>query len=138
MKQNGNHFNCNNHKVQSNIMQQTHISEISKNRKAVVRNQKILIASVALVAIVAMICIFLFDTIRIQAAPSEISYKYYTSIEVQSGDTLWAIASDYITDNYQDMNEYIDEVCSINHISENEIHSGQYITIPYYSTKKMK
>ena len=32
------------------------------------------------------------------------------------------------------MNAYIDEVCSINKISQNEIHEGQYLTIPYYSS----
>ena len=32
------------------------------------------------------------------------------------------------------MNAYIDEVCSINKISQNEIHAGQYLTIPYYSS----
>ena len=81
-----------------------------------------------------IICIFLSGAVRTQAAPSEISCKYYTSIEVQSGDTLWSIASDHITEEYRDMNAYIDEVCSINKISQNEIHAGQYLTIPYYSS----
>ena len=81
-----------------------------------------------------IICTFLSGAIRTQAAPSEISCKYYTSIEVQSGDTLWSIASDHITEEYRDMNAYIDEVCSINKISQDEIHAGQYLTIPYYSS----
>lgn len=34
----------------------------------------------------------------------------------------------------RDMNAYIDEVCSINKISQSEIHAGQYLTIPYYSS----
>ena len=34
---------------------------------------------------------------------------------------------------YRDMNAYIDEVCSINKISQNEIHLGKYLTIPYYN-----
>ena len=32
------------------------------------------------------------------------------------------------------MNAYIDEVCSINKISQNKIRAGQYLTIPYYSS----
>ena len=94
-----------------------HTGDVSRNRRIVVRRQKIALVSVAFIA-----------------APSEISCKYYTSIEVQSGDTLWSIASDHITEEYRDMNAYIDEVCSINKISQNEIHAGQYLTIPYYSS----
>ena len=100
----------------------------------VVRRQKIALVSVAFIALAIIICTFLSGAVRTQAAPSEISCKYYTSIEVQSGDTLWSIASDHITEEYRDMNAYIDEVCSINKISQNEIHAGQYLTIPYYSS----
>lgn len=82
---------------------------------------------------VIMICSVMFGTINTQAAPAETTNKYYTSIQIESGDTLWAIADEYITDEYSDMNEYIREVCSINHISEDEIHAGQYIVVPYYA-----
>ena len=111
-----------------------HSGDVSRNRRIVVRRQKIALVSVAFIALATIICIFLSGAVRTQAAPSEISCKYYTSIEVQSGDTLWSIASDHITEEYRDMNAYIDEVCSINKISQNEIHAGQYLTIPYYSS----
>ena len=82
---------------------------------------------------IAMICSIMFGTISTQAAPSKTTNKYYTSVQIGSGDTLWSIASEYITDDYTDMNEYIREVCSINHIAEDEIHAGQYIVVPYYA-----
>ena len=94
--------------------------------------KKIAVLFCSIVAVV-MICSIMFSTIHTQAAPAETTNKYYTSIQVESGDTLWAIASEYITDDYTDMNEYIREVCSINHISEDEIHAGQYIVVPYYA-----
>lgn len=103
------------------------------DRREVVRNQKILLGSVILVLAVITICSIVLGAVNTQAAPAEQSYKYYTSIEIHAGDTLWSIASDYITDDYEDMDEYIKEVCEMNHISGNEIHSGQYLTIPYYS-----
>ena len=34
-------------------------------------------------------------------------YKYYKSIEIQSGDTLWAIAEDTMTDEYNSVAEYV-------------------------------
>ena len=113
--------------MSGNTSSRMHSGDVSRNRRIVVRRQKIALVSVAFIALAT-------GAVRTQAAPSEISCKYYTSIEVQSGDTLWSIASDHITEEYRDMNAYIDEVCSINKISQNEIHAGQYLTIPYYSS----
>lgn len=104
-----------------------------RSRREVVRNQKLALISILFVAITLIIVFCISGSIKAQAASAEPTYKYYTSIEIHSGDTLWSIADDYITDDYEDMNAYITEICSINHISEDEIHSGQYITIPYYS-----
>ena len=104
-----------------------------RSRSIAVRNQGILFGFI----LVALMCIFIgcifFSSLKTQAAPAEISYKYYTSIQVQKGDTLWHIANAYMTEEYADVNEYIEEICSINHIEACEIHSGQYLTIPYYS-----
>ncbi len=60
-------------------------------------------------------------------------YKYYTSIVVEKGDTLWDIANQYITPEYGDISEYIGEVKYLNHLRGDEIHAGEYLTIPYYS-----
>ena len=113
------------YQMSGNTSSRVHSGDVSRNRRIVVRRQKIALVSVAFVALAIVICTFLSGAI---------SCKYYTSIEVQSGDTLWSIASDHITEEYCDMNAYIDEVCSINKISQNEIHAGQYLTIPYYSS----
>lgn len=115
--------------MSGNTSSRMHSGDVSRNRRIVVRRQKIALVSVAFIALAIIICTFLSGAVRTQAAPSEISCKYYTSIEVQSGDTLWSIASDHITEEYRDMNAYIDEVCSINKISQNEIPCG---TISYH------
>ena len=102
-----------------------------RQRESIQKKLTILFCSI--IAVI-MICSIMFGTINAQAAPSKTANKYYTSIQLESGDTLWAIATEYITDDYTDMNEYIREVCSINHIAEDEIHAGQYIVVPYYAT----
>ena len=76
--------------ISGNTSSRIHSGDISRNRRIVVRRQKIALVSVAFVALAIVICTFLSGAIRTQAAPSEISCKYYTSIEVQSGDTLWS------------------------------------------------
>lgn len=64
-------------------------------------------------------------------------YKYYTSIELEEGDTLWSIADTYATKGCQSKNDYIAEVKELNQIDENDIHSGQHLLIPYYSEKNL-
>ena len=60
-------------------------------------------------------------------------YKYYTSIEVQYGDSLWSIADEYASEQYASRKEYINEVKEINHLKEEALVAGQYLVIPYYS-----
>ena len=51
------------------------------------------------------------------------SQKYYTSIEIQKGDTLWGIADEYA--------ESCRMLKSMNGLKEDVIHSGQHLTIMY-------
>ena len=58
--------------------------------------------------------------------------KYYKSIQIHSGDTLWNIAEEYITEDYESVNDYITEVKKINKLSSDQIQDSQYQTVPYY------
>lgn len=103
-------------------------------RSIAVRNQRITFFSILCVIVAIIIGSVLLGSIKTQAATTEISYKYYTSVQLQKGDTLWNIADEYMTEEYTSTDEYITELCALNHISVNDpIHSGQYLTVPYYS-----
>ena len=81
----------------------------------------------------------LFGIICAQAAgESSTTYKYYTSIQIIPGQTLSDIAGIYMTDDYKDTSEYIEEVCTINHVFPDDIHEGEYLTVPYYSAEYLK
>lgn len=58
--------------------------------------------------------------------------KYYKSIQLQAGDTLWDIAKEHMNQEYDSIFEYIDEVKEINNLDDDEIHEGQYLTIAYF------
>ena len=69
----------------------------------------------------------------------DISYKYFTSIEVASGDTLWTIAQEYSdAENYDSIDEYIEEVKNMNHMSSDTLMAGQFLIVPYYSQEFIK
>lgn len=59
--------------------------------------------------------------------------KLVTSIEVQKGDSLWSIASEFMSDEYNDVNEFIDEIKDSNGMASDEIHVGNYLIVPYYA-----
>lgn len=58
--------------------------------------------------------------------------KYYTSIRIQKGDTLWSIARKYNRHSGMTDEEYIDELRHMNSISGLDIHAGHYLTVCYF------
>lgn len=107
-----------------------------RSRRVAVRNQRITFISILFVVMFIIIGSVLFCSTKAQAAPAEPSYKYYTSIRLEDGDTLWNIANEYMSDEYACTDEYIAELCALNRISASDpIHAGQYLTIPYYSNE---
>ena len=69
----------------------------------------------------------------------DISYKYYTSVQVQPGDTLWDLADKYAdSEHYDSHAQYIAEVMNMNHLTEENICAGYYLILPYYSTEYVK
>lgn len=58
--------------------------------------------------------------------------KCYKSIQIQTGDSLWSIAKQYYTDDWDNINIFIEEIKMFNGISNDNIHIGNYLAIPYY------
>ncbi len=69
------------------------------------------------------------DTPDVEA--STIQQKYYTSIDIESGDTLWSLAEEYGA-RYQDYDIFMDEVRKINHLDGDNITYGASLLIPVY------
>lgn len=102
--------------------------------RLLIHHPKFTLYSGVSIVVIAIICVFV-----IQPSPSLSAHadhentKYFTTIQIESGDTLWNIAKEYISPEYASIQDYIDEVESINHISVDDITAGCYITVPYYS-----
>lgn len=103
---------------------------LSKQERIVRRRKQLLATTIIFVALlISAICF----SIRINAKDSKDIYKYYTSYEVQPGDTLWSIADTYMTIENHDRDAYISEIKEMNHIVDDKITSGEYLVISYYS-----
>lgn len=111
---------------------------LRERRKIQKRNLQ-LRAVVALLSFVAVIFLLIFhftpQNTQADSEPKAPTYKYYTSIRVSSGDTLWDIANEYRTEEYSSISSYISEVRMINHLKSNQITDGMYLCVPYYSVE---
>lgn len=93
----------------------------------------------ALIAAAATVCMILICSVSYRALDTNANngFKYYTDITVETGESLWEIAGEYVDGIHYDSREsYISEVCSINHLTdENAISAGQMLILPYYSNE---
>ncbi|MCI8930449.1 MAG: LysM peptidoglycan-binding domain-containing protein [Lachnospiraceae bacterium] len=66
----------------------------------------------------------------------EMTCKYYKSIMIEEGDTLWSIASQNLNDVNINItiSAYIKEIMKMNGLQSDRITAGMYLVIPYYSS----
>lgn len=104
----------------------------SKRRRTVHLEKMTLFA----VAFVLAVCLSIFagngpvsahDSQQEEAA----NYRYYKSIQVNAGDSLWSIAEEYMDDECDSIFEYIEMLKEINHLNSSEIQEGRYLTVAY-------
>lgn len=89
--------------------------------------------------IILFLLVFTNIFISTQVSAKKLSHreKVVTSVKIQKGDSLWSIANEYISDEYDDMNSYIDEIKRTNGLTDDTIHEGRFIIVPYYKTTEV-
>lgn len=96
--------------------------------------RKGIIQAVFILTVIASVFIILVSTgNKIQAEESDTACKQYRSVLINPGDSLWSIASEYMDGHYSSIQQYIDELKYINHLSSDTIYSDKYLLVPYYA-----
>lgn len=119
----------------------TEVSRISERR---IRNNRIrrrrelrnrfMMCVLTLVLVIGFSILFFSFKTKAQGNDEKILYKYYKSIVVEEGDTLWYYACQYVEESYYDSyDDYIKEVIMINSLKDDAITAGQHLILPYYS-----
>lgn len=99
-------------------------------RQAIKKNTKIIGTGLILFCMLFLfIGILTTNSVEAKVEPKT---KQVVSIQIQKGDTLWSIANEYISDEYESLNEYIDEIKMCNGLVSDTIHEGAYLIVPYF------
>ena len=84
-----------------------------------------------LILLSSLILTFAIITFTVQGS-TKLEEKYYKSILINSGDSLWSIAEQYYDKDNSSISSYIEELKNINNISNENIKSGNYLVVSYY------
>lgn len=103
-----------------------------QQRKKEIRNRWILLIIILWMTI-AFAIVFHAMVSRAESNQEQLKSKYFTSIKVEYGDSLWSIAKHFMGEEYHSEQSYIAEVIRINHLENTSLKIGQSIIIPYYA-----
>lgn len=84
------------------------------------------------VLLIVILLTIIFATKTATAKNDGYRIKQATSVQIKKGDTLWSIASEYMSSEYKDLNDYIEEIKISNGLTSDKIHAGNFIIVPYY------
>ena len=114
-------------------------SELQKRKRQRELREKrpFFITGAVLIVSLLCICFFLYfgdSVVKAQEPTTDIQYKV---VEVKTGDSLWSIAKENMSDksNYSeftDIYQYIHEIKKCNNMKSNQINAGCYLMVPYY------
>ncbi len=109
-------------------------SNKARRQRIVRRQYGILLFSISLVLFLSVFMKMSFSS-DAQSDEYVPEFKYYQSVTVHSGETLWSIASDNFNgEHYKNLDAYLSEICNINQLSDpDSIKAGECIILPYYS-----
>lgn len=115
----------------------THRLYVVTRRKREVYMKKLLLGIFLLILIMCMSILLgsNFADAHGNAQEAPVEHKYYKSIKINSGDTLWGIAEEYMNDEYNSINDYIEEVKQINGLDSDDIHDSRFLTVAYYDNE---
>lgn len=115
----------------------THRHVTSKRRRGA-QLKRLFLCFAALLMIIGLSVSFgsrLVDAHENTSDDEQTEYKYYKSIELEYGDTLWGIAEEYMNEDYDSIYDYIDELKAINGLESDDIHASRYLTVAYYDSE---
>ncbi len=94
------------------------------------------IAAIVLFMVVLFLIVLFVLPERTAAAGNSTGGTYkITSVQIEEGDSLWSLASEYYTDEFSSIRAYITEIKRMNGLTSDVLYTGNYILIPHFVTE---
>ena len=106
-----------------------------RTRALAKRRMVILLTTILLITVGTIVFGSCFSLAQDSEASMNQEYKYYTSIQIQEGDSLWSIAEEYMSEHYESTKAYVEELVVLNDLSSETIHAGQHLMVAYYEAE---
>ena len=106
----------------------------NKRRRQVAKQRfALVIAAICVIILGSVVCGSIFSSAKDPQTDIP-QYKYYKSVVIEDGDSLWSIANEYNPDKFNTQG-YIDEIKELNSLESDTIHAGQHLLVIYYETE---
>lgn len=107
------------------------------NARTIKSNQSNITFGKLVIIVLFMVALFLIVLFvlpeRSAAAGNSIGGTYtITSVQIQEGDSLWGLASQYYTEEYSTLSDYITEIKRMNGLTSDTLYAGNYLLIPHF------
>lgn len=104
---------------------------VNKRRARAIAKRRmiLLLAAVLLITVGSVIFGSIFSKEGTNVEAHKATYTAYKSIEIKAGDSLWSIADEYMTENFDDTADYVMELKRLNNLTSDTIHAGQYLLV---------
>lgn len=102
----------------------------NKQKKRDAGKKRVILALV-LIAVFCSAFGTLFATAQGNRNEEPVNFTYYKSVQIEYGDTLWDIAKTYMTDDYDSIPEYVEELKRMNSLHSDEIQEGRFLMVAY-------
>ena len=109
---------------------ETYRARSAQRRQAEIKKRVLILA--VIMVLLLLFTVFLVPE-RTAAAKNEPSGTYQIlSVEVEEGDSLWTIASEYFTEDFGSIRSFISEIKRMNGLTSDTLYAEAYILVPCY------
>lgn len=115
------------------MREQQRLQNKIKRQREVNRQIRILVLTACLIIVFAIVFGSFFSKANSPSEQGNTKFKYFKSTMIEYGDTLSDLALAYHTAGFSSSEVYLNEIIKINNITSDDIHTGEYLILPYYS-----
>ena len=109
-----------------------------KNRQRRERQlRRRVITALVMLCVIVILSMFVIFSFKSDASSDggHKQYRYYTSVSITRGDSVWSIADEYMDPmHYRDVASFARDIAHVNRISSDaKLMAGTSLIVPYYS-----